>query len=251
MTVQRKPGAAVEAVGGSPAQTSAQRTLVSLLELAYGSAAPAHAAVDRALALAARQELPPTGPELVTFARAYLMAALSDDIGPRLTVALIDDLVAQLDPSSASPQESVPPASMPRPVARGTRSASSSQVRATPVSVLLVDADPIARTTLARAILRAQLQVTVVESVADLRAALRAGEAVDVAVIDAQHPAAHSIVEELVHARPASAVLVRSGDPERTRAVYGLVGVRRFDVHARDVSPDDVVAAIRHAADEP
>jgi len=250
MTVQRKPGAAVEAAGGSQGQSSAHRTLLSLLELAYGSVAPAHAAVDRALALAGRHELPPTGPELVAFARAHLMTALTDDIGPRLTIALIDDLVAQLDPASATPQGSVPPASMPRPVARAARPASSPRVRGTPLGVLLVDADPIARTALARAILRAQFEVTVVDSVADLRAALRAGETIDVAVVDAQHPAGHSIVEELAHARPASAVLVRSTEAERTRAVYGLVAVRRFDVHPRDASADEMLAAIRHAADE-
>jgi hypothetical protein len=254
LSVTRKPDVAFEAAGGSHdtiAVTSspAQRTLLSLLEMALGSPASAAAAVVQALALADRDELPHAGPEIVAFARAHLLMPLSDHIGPRLTMALLDDLIVQLDPASASEiQGSVPPASMPRPVARIAVRAPPSSRQRPRLGVLLVDADRVGRTTLARALLRAKWDVTLVDSPEDLASALAAPEPIDAAIIDAQHPAAHAVVEKLARERPAAAVVARSADPARARGLLGELGVVRFDVRSRDAPPEELIEAVKRSA---
>ncbi|MGH7293945.1 MAG: hypothetical protein ACRELB_03375 [Polyangiaceae bacterium] len=233
-------------------------TLVGLLELAFGSAAPAHEAIAAALALAGRDELPSTAPELITFVRAHLLPTLSDQIGPRLTMALVDDLVDKLDPGpppsrpgdDSVPPSSVPPSSVPRPIARiAARAVSSSHVRKNGIGVLLVDGDRVGRTAVARALLRCHWDVTVVESVDDLNAALESGDPVDVALVDAAHPAAHALLEAMARLRPDAVVVARSSDAIRTRAQLGEIGIARFDVRAREAPAEELIDAIKRTRD--
>ncbi len=243
-------------MGGSPGTTSpesgARRTLASLLEMAYGSVDDANAAVAQALALAGREELPTSGIELVAFVRAHLLESLTEQIGPRLTMALLDDLAMQLDPAAfvPLPEPEPPPSSVPRPVARiAMHPGSSPRVRGLQLGVLLVDSDRVGRTTLARALLRAQSNVTLVDSVADLVAVINAEEVVDVMLLDASHPAAEAIVEVLVRSRPGAAVVARGGDLARTRAFLTQLGVARFDVRSREAPAEELIDAMKRAAE--
>lgn len=248
MGLTSKPNAALGAAGGSHGRTPAQQTLVSLLEMAYGSATPALAAVEVGLSLAGRDDLPPTGPEVLAFVRAHMVAKLTDDIGPRLTMALLDDLVARLDPTAASPaaHPTVPPASMPRPIGRPA-SAVVTRREATRLNVLLVDGDRVGRTAVARALLRAKWQVTVVESPDDLRDALASGEPVDAAIVDAQHPAAQAIVQALAAERRQVTVVARSSDAVRARELLVQLGIVRWDVRSRDAPAEELIEAVRRA----
>jgi hypothetical protein len=244
----RKPGAATGAAGGSHEQSPAQSALVALLEMAYGSAAYAEAAIAHALSLAGRDELPAAAGDVVAFARAHLTATLAAEVGPRLTMALLDDLVARLEPATAD-ATSLPPVSMPRPVARVRLApASRPRVVARP-RVVLVDADRVGRTALARAMVRADWEVTVVESVGDLVAMLASGDPVDAAIVDAQHPSAHTIVEALAAERPGVTVVARSADAARARTLLTSLGLARHDVRSRDAPPEELIEAVRRAAE--
>jgi len=256
VTLKRKPWADAQAGGGSQggfvsaAAAPPPQALVSLLEMAFGAPEPVDAVIEEALMKAGRDDLPATAPELIAFVRAHLLEPLSDHIGPRLTMALVDDLVAQIDPGAARPNDpSVPPSSMPRPIrarAPEPRKPESAPVsRAAPLGVLLVDEDRVGRTVLARALLRASCQVTVIESAEDLAAALGSGDPVDVALVDAVHHAARAVVEVLGRDRPQLAVVARSNDPIHTRALLSQLGVTAFDVRSREAPPEELIDAIR------
>jgi CheY-like chemotaxis protein len=258
LTVIRKPEATVEAAGGSQLTSSLSsspaRTLVSLLELAFGDAAPAHAAIAHALAAAGREELPSQKTELVAFVRAHLLSPISEQIGARLTMALVDDLVEKLDALTPLPVEEPipssevppPPSSVPRPIARiATQAPQSQRVRKGTLGILLVDGDRVARTAVARALLRAQWDVTVVESMADLATALDSEDAVHVALVDAAHPVTHALLETIAQKRPDTVVVARSSDSIRMRAHLVDLGITRFDVRAREAPAEELVDAIK------
>ncbi len=241
------------AAGGPQFHTSAQRTLLSLLEMACGATEPAQEAIRQAMLLAGRDELPLTGPEIVAFVRAHLLTLLTDQIGPRLTMALVDDLVDKLgaDEAEASGemQASVPPASIPRPIARlRPRPGSSPRVKAQH-SVVLVDADRVGRSVVARALLREKWNVTAVETVAEMVAALQSGEPIDLLLIDAHHGDADAMLEAVMSARPGAAVVVRSGDAARSRELLITLGARRFDVRSHDAPTEELLEAARRTLD--
>ena len=219
--------------------------------MAYGGVDGARAAVAQALALAGREELPTSGSELVAFVRAHLLESLTEQVGPRLTMALLDDLAGQLDPSGIPPppDSQAPPSSVPRPVARiAMHPVSAPRVRGLRLGVLLVDADRVGRTTLARALLRADSNVTLVDTVADLVAVINADEVVDALLLDIAHPAAQAIVEVLVKSRPEAAVVARGGDVVRARAFLTQLGVTKLDVRSRDAPAEELIDALKRTA---
>lgn len=257
LSVERKPAAATRPIGSLeptiPPESGAQRTLVSLLEMAFGGAGEARDAIAQALADSGREELPTDGREIVAFVRAHLLESLTEIIGPRLTMALLDDLAVQLDPDHVSsvppaPDSQAPPSSVPRPVARMVLNPGSApRVRGLQLGVLLVDGDRVGRTTLARALLRSQANVTLVDAVGDLVAVLNADEVVDVVVLDTAHPAAPAILELLVKSRPDAAVVARGGDVGRTRAFLTQLGVAKLDVRSREAPVEELIDAMRRA----
>lgn len=239
------------AAGGPQFHTSAQRTLLSLLEMACGASDAAHEAIRQAVVLAGRDDLPLTGPEIVAFVRAHLVPLLTDHIGPRLTMALLDDLVEKLGAEGADAsgevETSVPPASLPRPIARlRPRRASSPRVKPQ-ISVVLVDDDRVGRSSVARAMLREKWNVTAVDTVPELVAALQAGEPVDLLLIDAHHADAEAMLEAVLSARPGAAVIVRSGDAARSRGLVVALGAERYDVRSHDAPTEELLEAARRA----
>jgi hypothetical protein len=252
--LDRKPGATAPRAGGlteGDSATEVQRALLTLLELALGTRESALRVVEQGLVAAGRAELPESAPELVGFVRAHLLEPLSDHMGPRLTMALVTDLVAELDPgvpgSVLAP--SSPPTSLTRPLrAPPTSGVGGPRARAAQkMAVVLVDGDRIGRTALARALLRGQCEVMVADLPSDLDAALNAADPVDVALVDANHPAAIAIVELLASRRPGVPVVVRSNDPAGMRARLAGLTAARVDVRLRGAPADELIDAMRRA----
>jgi hypothetical protein len=219
-----------------------------LLELACGGSETAKKVMAAALADAKRTELPEASGDIVAFVRAHLSPILAREIGPRLTMALVDDLLVQLEapPSPSSP----PPSSMPRPVARvALRPSVSMRARGGKAkqAVLLVDPDRVGRTTLARALLRARWDVTVIDSKAELDEVLAGAEPIDAVIVDAQHASARAVIETLGVARPQIAVVARSNDAAKTGGILGDAGFTRFVVCPRDAQSDVIIEAVRRA----
>ena len=192
--------------------TEARELLVALLTQAYGSAHDAQAALDRALVDAARTELPPGGPELLAFVRAHLLPILSAAVGPRLTMAMLDDFVAKHEARS------------------GERSSKDR-----PLGVVVVDPDRVGRPALARALLRAGCHVTVVDCTADLDELASWGGTVDVAVVDVTHPGRLVLLEAIVDRFPQARLVARSDAGASTQDLLQSLGVARFEVVPRDV----------------
>jgi hypothetical protein len=209
--------------------------------MAFGDGHAASDAITQALARAGLDELPATDRELVAFVRAQLLAPLSEEIGPRLTLALIEDLVRQLGPDTVPPPRRAPPPSSVRPA----RPESSPRVRGTRLAVLLVDADRgVGRATLARALLRAESDVTWVDTVADLLLALEGDASVDAVLVDAAHPSAQAVLEQLARSRPDVAVVARSDDEKGTKALLERLALVRFDVRSRNASAEELIDAL-------
>jgi hypothetical protein len=249
--LDRKLGAAAPRAGGLPeddsSTTGAQRALLSLLEMALGAREAAHQVVARGLADSGRSELPSSGPELVGFVRAHLLEPMSDHIGPRLTMALVTDLEAQLDPGvpGSVHEPSAPPTSLTRSVRQPTSGAAPHSTRAPKMAIVLVDGDRVGRTALARALLRAGCEVMVADLPRDLESALDAADPVDVALVDADHAAAIAIVALLAERRPGVPVVVRSNDPVGMLARLAQVTTAKVDVRPRHAGPDELIDAMK------
>jgi hypothetical protein len=222
-----------------------------LLELSLGNETVAHAAIAHALAQAGRDALPPTGPEIVAFARAYLMSILTGELGPRLTLALLDDLIEKLDPppaepgSGVTPRSSVPPGSMPRRIARIDFRPTLTPAEVAALTVVVVDPDKIRRPVIARALLRAKWSVRVVDTPAELALAHEEGERFAAALVDLDHLAVQPILDEIVARYPEAVVIVRCADPMRAHVLLGHMGVAHFDVRSVDAPPEELIDAVR------
>jgi hypothetical protein len=256
VSATRKPSVAAATAAAAHGPPSPQRTLESLLELAAGSPRSARAVLDRALADAGRDELPVSARDVVAFVRAHVLGVLTEEIGPRLTMALVDDLVAQLQLEAggvlgADSEPSIPPASVPRPVRPvGARLSRPVRRHVGPLRVALVDADRVGRTAVARALLRERWDVTVVDELAAVGPAMEAVTAFDAVLVDTLHPAALAIVEALLRASPGAAVVVRSADTSRDRAMVAGIGVGRFELRSSEAPAEELVEAVKRAMAE-
>lgn len=225
---------------GTHQQSAVAAVLMSSLATAYGSSERAAAALMRALVQARRETVPETPSDLVVFTRGYLLEILRIDLGPTLALTWVDNLCARFLQTGAPPS-SEPPASTRRPVARVTLRPSS-RPPAVRRSVLLFDPDRIRRTTLARALLRAQWDVTVVETVEQMVDAIH-GTSVDVAIVDLRTPWTPSIVDALAISCPNLLVIGRGSKQDVAASLFQRVGLR-FDMRSRDATPEQLVAVL-------
>lgn len=219
------------------------------MEMAYGSRGPAIGALDRGLALAGRDRLPDDPEEVLAFVRAHLLSLLSADVGPRLTMALVDDFVARFDlPSPSAPGPSPPPPSMPRPVGRVSLRPRSASAPAAPLMrVLLVDPDRVGRATLARSLMRARWGVGVVDSVQDLPDVFHGEPPPDAAIVDVYHPCAAAILEAVVAAMPGLLVIVRGSDGPQARELLSAARVTRYEIRSREAPAEELIDAVKRA----
>jgi hypothetical protein len=247
---QNQRAVAPEEVDSAPAserRVGVQGTLLSLLELACGERGAAHEALERALASGGRRSLPDEPAEALAFVRAHLLGPLSAEVGPRLTLALVDELVVRLGiPSSAL---SAPPASVSRPVARvalRSRPVPTSHARG---SVLVLDADRVGRASLARALMRARYGVTVVDTVEEVRDALEVGDLPPVAIVDMLHDGAEEILQAVAEAAPHVALVLRVVAAAAPPAAVDGVPEDRLTVCSRDAPSEELIEAVRRASE--
>lgn len=233
----------------------ARALLSALMTTAYGSADDAHAALERALLRSSRKELPATIPELLTFLRAALLPVLSDDLGPRLAMAVLDDFIAKHEERSGIRRKDAggapaPAPSAPRPLGRiAVRPRKPPQAQAPHrTRVLLVDADRVGRSALARALLREGFEVATVGSLEELGEIVRSGEALDVVVLDDRHPGRLLVIETVVDGLPGASLVVRSAEEGASRSLLGALGVSELEVVGCTASSDAVVQAVLRAA---
>jgi hypothetical protein len=227
-----------------------EASLMSRLEMAYGSPAPAVLALRHALVLAGRQELPESPSDLVAFVHTWLVPILMAEIGPRLTMALVDDLVGDLAPiSSTQTLASGPPESVPRPVARVALRSRSSPPAKMDLSVLLVDLDRVGRSMLARDLVRVRWGVSVIDSVDELHDVVRPGEPIDVVIFDALHPQAEGIVDAVVSAFPTVVLVARASNGAMARSLLEGKGLHRFDVRSREAPAEELIEVVRRIAE--
>jgi hypothetical protein len=233
---------------GSERRVSAQATLLSLLEMAYGSREGAVVAAERALAVGACDSLPQDPGDMLVFVLGPLFSVLSAEIGPRLAKALVEDFTARFDAppdsSPARPTSSAPPQSVPRAVARVSLRSRSSPPAAPDRRALLIDADRVGRATMARALMRERWGVRVVESIEDLADAL--GEATsDVMLVDAGHPSAAEMVRVFATAMPGALLVLRGPEGPRSSALLAEAGGGRAELLSRDLSAEELIDALR------
>lgn len=226
----------------------AQRGLVRLLQSVLPSEASSAAILETALREANAKALPADPYPLLVFAQEHVADALSAEIGPHLTDAFLDQLVAELLPHSANLGPTPPSDDAavtteirarrePGPTLEPKVTASrrmKAVVAATPkkplrsrrVAVLLVHADRFVRASLARALANARFDVVAVEAV-DLTEALNesperrllitdlSGETLDAGVMRvlARHPDVRIVAWTALDHGAAQAVLHgRRGD---------------------------------------
>lgn len=160
------------------------------------------------------------------------------------------------EPSMDAPPDSadVTPPSESRPVLAGQavarvalRSRAEASAKPRP-AVLLVDGDRLGRTALARALVRAQWDVTPVDSVDELVEALRSDEHVRAALVDVQHPSSGTIFTAIASVRADLFVVVRTADDAGARSMMTAAGLKRFDVRPREAPAEDLLEALRLAS---
>lgn len=256
--IERKP----KLVGGGERdrESSEQHTFVQLLEMSLGNRVVAQAAIAHALAAAGRDSLPEHGPELMAFVRAHMVTLLTGELGPRLTIALLDDLAARIDPTVSEPGSGIvsspgipssgvvstePPSSMPRRIGRVDFRPSATPIHSALLTVAVVDRDRVLRPNLARALLRAKWAVRIVETLSDLEAVSDEGESIAAAIVDTSHPQASEVLRTLAARYPAAGVILRAHDVPASRVAAGAIGLARHDVQSRDATPEDLVHAIK------
>lgn len=217
----------------------AREILNALLEAAYGSAQESQAAVERALHRSNRAEFPASVPDILVFVRTGLLPVLSEDLGPKLTMTVVEDFITAHEIRSGV---RVKEPAAPTPVARvQVRARSTKDHR---LRVLLVDADRIGRVALARALARESCLVTIVDSVEELGQVVRSDEDVDVALFDGKHAAKLLLMEVIVERFPAVSLVVRSAGEAATRAVIDALGAARCEVLASEAPTEGLVAAV-------
>lgn len=257
----RHPDAAFSAARGAHGEHAAQNTLLSLLECAFGLPEPAIVALHQALAAAGLSDLPASPAEILEFTADHLLPVIADQLGARMSIAFMASARSRI-----GPRDSDAPSSARRPIARvQVRSsppaekpapsdtvAHSAPVDAAPRGVwLIVEQDPLARASLARALVQCRLGVRVVDTLNDLVNALASAEAIDAAVVDMQHPAASSIVDALGSHRPDLVVVARACDELLVHDALARRGIRRFGVCARYASAVDLLGIIQRLHAQP
>ena len=232
------------------ASTAAQHEVVRILALAYGDEKRAVEAVSRALAESGRVELPEGATALFEFVAREMVPALTSDLGPRLTIALLAELETFRDAASNAPAAnpmSEAPVTGPRRRSVSEATPSTSRTR-----VLLVDPDRLRRANIARALLRAKCDVTAVESPSELRAALTGETPHDIAVVDLGGAAAVELLDAFSALAAELPLVACAPDPAATNRVLTARRVKTFVACSRGAAPDDVAAIARsHVAVRP
>jgi len=235
---------------------AAQREIVRILALAYGDEKRALEAVSRALAESGRASLPDRAHDLFEFVAREMVPALTTDLGPRLTIAVLAELEAFRNAHPhASPLTSRPVSDAPvtgprrRSLPESSFSSAPPPPRPGVTRTLLVDSDRLRRANIARSLLRAKCDMTAVDSPTELRAVLESEVSHDIAVVDLGGTNAIDILDALASLAPELPILACAPDAVATERLLTARRVKSFVVCSRSTAPDDLAAiATKHVA---
>lgn len=221
--------------------TPSQRALRRLLSAAFDDPSRANETVLTALAQAELAELPDDAGTILDFARTFVAPIVSAAIGARLAQAFVADYEEEL---SALPTPPMPfPTPLSPPLIIPLDRSSTPRMAALSCSVLLVDADRLARAPLARALVRGGCDVTAVEDVAGTAAALRA-EKIDVALLDADHAQFEGLIRAIAEAPGSVAIVARADSVATANSKLLASGARDFAVRPKTVPTAELLALI-------
>lgn len=273
------------------AVSDAQHALVRLLR---GVLAADHECASLLLAgleAADRESLPTEPDELLDFARAHLTEPLTKAIGPNLTLALFNDLSAEIVPRRSSEANGTgnvsvdtPPVAVPvrnspsepaanvigrlafpklrRSVANLVRTATT-RLRAAVASakiapqsdrlpVLLVHPDRLIRASIARALVNARFDVTGFDTNPELIPAVRSRHGAFIAIVDVGEKGVEAILRSLATANPDVRVLAWTQiEVTVAESVLRASGVKRYGVVPRAAAEIEIVDAARRLGSSP
>ncbi len=219
-----------------------REVLLRALAAAFGDAHTGPVLIQAALRAARRTVLPPDALALLDFVRAYLMGPLTEELGPRLVSALIDDLADELAQQTGSAHPDPPSVSRMILEHAASDAPKSSGIRVRP-SLLLVDADRFARASLARALITsAACDVDVAEGPMDVR---HVASKIDVAVVNMSTPEVAAIVGALVARNPDVRVIGLADDVLSAESLLRAAEVRKSRVVPRSTRPTELADLAR------
>jgi hypothetical protein len=237
--------------------------LRAVVAQALGDETAASSTIARALRGARRKELPTRRDAFLAFVERHLHGELRKKLGSDVSSALMDDLAVGLadcyptkPPSGPAPArddetierptirapdgETLPPVAVPKERAPA-RIQDDGRVSYVPGrrSVLVIDADRMARVDLSRALIRADCEVTVRDT---CKGALSAADSYDVIVTDVDGVAVDELIEAFVDDPPSAAVIAWT--VKRATSMFMAAGLTSFSVVHKEERPANVVAAV-------
>lgn len=254
---------------------TAQTILVERLEAAFDGDPGARIFLQAALRSARRAALP-TDPEAVLdFARAHLLGPLAEELGGRAVAAFLEDLTralrrplhevevsaeVELDDAALGLETGevsgevlrpsrIPTALRPPPLDRGGHVSSIPPSNSGPVRVRprasLVHGDRFTRALLARQLLAAGCDVTVLEALADLAAV---DPLPDLAVVDLDVPDVHQLLVGMVKRNPGLRVLGLLPPGCDAQALFRAAGVATHETTSHAAKSAEIATRLRALA---
>lgn len=253
----------------------AQTVLVERLEAAFDGDPGARIFLQAALRSARRAALPTEPEAVLDFARAHLLGPLAEELGGRAVAAFLEDLTRALRRPDSEVEVSaeielddvalgletgevsgevlrpsrIPTALRPPPLDRGGRVSSIPPSNSGPVRVrsraVLVHGDRFTRALLARHLVAAECDVTIVETFADLAA----GDVLpDVAVVDLDVHDVHLLLAGMVRRNPGIRVLGLVPPGCDAPALFRAAGVETHETTSHAAKSAEIAARLRALA---
>jgi hypothetical protein len=258
--------------------------LARILRLALPDEERCQRVLRSALLSAKRAELPTDGDELLRLVRAHLAPQLSGDVAPNLVFAMLDDLKAEIeqqravkDPSSSSrlraatrfpppasprsedeaPAEATPFPKLRESVSKLRRATAVGALRVPvhadvapvptgPASLVLVEPDRMMRAALARSLVGAQFDVSVLESTSQMLPWLASHREPVIAILDVVEEGVEHALPTLLAAHAGLSVIAwTEASPVVAEAILATAGLRRFRVVSKTAAAGEVVTAVR------
>lgn len=250
----------------------AVRALLRILETTIPDRAARARALDGALADAQLAALPQSFDDLLRFVRLHLPRFLADPARPQLVKAVLEDFeaeaeVARLGSAPNSSARMAVATRIPEPLVQkqidltDLGGAPKSEPRHIPAphknvafrerpAVLVVDDDRFKRAALARSLVQARCDVTVLDAAEEAIEAIHGRDPLHLLVIDVDAPGADAIISALVSARPGVPVLAWTfAAPAAAAHVTRILGVRACETVARTALSNEVHVAVHRLLD--
>ncbi len=212
-----------------------------LLDSAFGDDTTARVLIHAALRSARRTTLPVEADSLLDFVRAHMMGSLTEELGPRVVSALLDQLGEELAAVEPPSTRRLAHDSVSRMPAATSEVPKSSGVRLRS-QVLIVDHDRFARSNLARTLITSACDVAAAETPLDVRSL---DSHIDVAIVNMDVPEVAAVLGALLAREPDIRIIAIANENAGAEALLSAARVRTFRVIPRSMRPPDVVDLIK------